>query len=335
MTRGTQRSVDMARLRIALIGSGHWGRQHARIFRERDDTELCAIVGRSERGGSLAAASGARFYRDVDLMLDSERPDLVSVCVPFQHQAAVALQVVRRGFPLLVEKPLATTTADAGELLREAEARGLFFAINFNHRYAQPFQLARAAVQAGRVGDPAFAVWRFGGDWDPGHPTGTLIESLCHGFDMLEHLAGPVISVMCAMTDKTGAGFRSVTLSLELANGAVAAAIGSYDASFEYPFAHYFELNGTLGRIFVQDTTRKFTFTPKGSETSETWEAGLFNDGARSFGRMMDRHVDDMLNAFRAGRPPPVPARCGLRALQIAEAAAASHREGRRVAVTP
>jgi predicted dehydrogenase len=323
----------MNRIRIALIGSGYWGRHHARLYWNRDDTELCAIAGRSERGGKLASTLGARFYQDVDLMLSMERPDLVCVCVPYQQQAAVALHVIRRSFPLFVEKPLATTTTEAAELLREADQRGLFFAINFNHRYARPFQLARETVLAGRVGAPVFAVWRFGGAWDPGHPTGLLIESLCHGFDMLEHLVAPVTSVMCEMSDKTGAGFRSVVLSLGLGDGSVAAAIGSYDSSFEYPLAHYFELNGTLGRILIQDTTRKFTFTPKGSETSETWEAGLFNDQARSFSRMMDLHVDALLTAFRDGRPPPVHARCGWRALQIAEAATLSHRQGRRVAV--
>ena len=323
----------MAKLRIALIGSGYWGRQHARIYGERSDTELCAIAGRSDRGGRLAATLGAHFYQDVDLMLSTERPDFVSVCVPYQQQAAVASQVIRQDFPLLVEKPLATTTAEAEELLREADERGLFFAINFNHRYARPFQMAREAVSAGRIGDPSFAVWRFGGAWDPGHPTGTLIESLCHGFDMLEHLVAPVTSVMAEMTDKTDAGFRSVVLSLGLADASVAAAIGSYDSSFEYPLAHYFELNGTLGRIFIQDTTQRFTFTAKGSETSETWEAGLFNDRDRSFARMMDEHVDAMLQAFRTGQSPPVPAHCGLRALQIAEAATVSHREGRRVAI--
>lgn len=325
----------MAKLRIALIGSGYWGRHHARLYRERSDTELCAIVGRSERSSELATALATGFYRDLDRMLEEERPDLVCVCVPYQQQASVALQVIRRGFPLLIEKPLAASTADAEVLLREADERGLFFAINFNHRYARPFQLARAAILAGRVGDPSFAVWRFGGAWDPGHPTGTLIESLCHGFDMLEHLVAPVSSVMCEMTDKTGAGFRSVVLSLRLADASIASAIGSYDSAFEYPFAHYFELNGTRGRIFIQDTVRKFTYTPRGSETSETWEAGLFNDQARSFARMMESHLDELLAAFKAGQPPPVHARCGLRALQIAEAAMVSHREGRRVVITP
>ena len=321
----------MPRLRIALIGSGYWGQHHARLYAEHPALEFCALVGRSDR--SRAAAEGWRvpFYDDPDRMLAEARPDLVTVCLPYQQQAAVVLRVLRAGVPVFTEKPLAATVREGAELVREAAARKLFFAINFNHRYAKPFQLARQAIEAGRLGEPVCAVWRFGGAWDPGHPYGTLIESLCHGFDMLEVLIGPVTSVMCAMTDRTGAGFRSVSLALGFANGAVASVLGTYDSSFEYPLAHYFELNGTEGRIFIRDTCKSFTFTPKGSETSEVWEAGLFNDGARSFSRMMAAHVDAVIAARQAGQSPPVPAACGLRALEIAEAAIESHTQGKRI----
>lgn len=323
----------MTKIRIALVGSGYWGQHHARIYSTRPDTELCALVGRSERSREHASRLGASFYSDVEAMLAAERPDLVCICLPYLRQAPITLRVLEAGFPVFTEKPLATTFSEGAELIEKAVKRRLFFAINFNHRYARPFQLAREAIDAGKVGDPVCAVWRFGGNWDPGHPYGTLIESLCHGFDLLEHLVGPVATVMCEMTDKTGAGFRSVALSPRFENGAVATMLGTYDSSFEYPLSHYFELNGTKGRIFIRDTLKSFTFTPKGSELSKTWEAGLFNDQARQFSRMMDAHVDHLLEAFKAGAPPPVPARCGLRALAIAEAAIASFQQGKRMTV--
>lgn len=324
-------SASTSKVRVALVGSGYWGRHHARNFHDHPQTELCALVGTSERGRPLAERLGAHYYRDVDAMLQAERPDLVTVCLPFRHQSDVTLRVLRSGVAVLTEKPLATTSAAARELLSEAEARRLFFGINFNHRYAQPFQLARRAIDQGRLGEPVCAVWRFGGAWDPEHPHGTLIESLCHGFDMLEHLIGPTRSVMCEMTEKTGAGFRSVSLSLGFSSGAIASVLGTYDSSFEYPFSHYCELNGTEGRIFIRDTLRHFLLTRKGSETSESWEAGLFNDSARQFTRMMDAHIDAVIQAFIAREPPPIPAECGLRALLVAEAAIASHTQGRRV----
>ena len=47
----------------------------------------------------------------------------------------------------------------------------------------------------GRLGDLVFLTWRFGGEGGGDHPHGNLIETQCHGFDMLEHLAGPITSV--------------------------------------------------------------------------------------------------------------------------------------------
>src|SRR5205085_6136571 len=113
-------------------------------------------------------------------------------------------QVIRAGFPLLVEKPLVFDLAEADTLLDEAEQRGLFFAINFNHRYAKTIQMARTAIQAGRVGEITFASVRFGGEGSSDHPHANLIETQCHSFDQLEYLCGPIESIMAQMTNKTG-----------------------------------------------------------------------------------------------------------------------------------
>jgi myo-inositol 2-dehydrogenase / D-chiro-inositol 1-dehydrogenase len=60
--------------------------------------------------------------------------------------------------------------------------------------------------------------------------------------------------------------------------------------------------------------------------------AGYFNDTDREFHRTFDRHVDDMLDAFRRGEKPPVHARAGYWALEVGYAAIESFETGRRVA---
>ena len=169
-------------------------------------------------------------------MLERERPDLVSVCLANEGHFEPTLKVIRAGFPLLVEKPLVFDLDQADILLREAEARSLFFAINFNHRYATPVAMAAEAVRAGDLGELVFATWRFGGE--PGtssHPHANLIETQCHGLDMLEHLCGPIDSVTAQMTDKTGRGYSTLVAALHFANGAVGSLVGSYDSSYAYP----------------------------------------------------------------------------------------------------
>lgn len=327
--------IETDRIKVALVGAGGWGYQHARVFAAREDVDLCAVAGRTaERTRARADEFGMRWYLDIDDMLAAEKPDLVSLSLPNMGHFEPTLQVIRAGFPLLVEKPLVFDMTEAETLLREAEARDLFFAINFNHRYAKPVRMAKAAIDAGRLGPVVFATWRFGGEGAGGHPHANLIETQCHGFDMLEQFAGPIASVQAEMTDMTGKGFSTMALSLKFANGAVGSLVGSYDSSYAYPGTHQVEINGTEGRITIDDTVKRYRFHRLGEETGEVWEAGYFNDFEREFLRTFDRYLAPMLEAFKRGAEPPVHARAGYRALALAQAAIESYETGRRVAVT-
>ena len=326
--------MTQERIKVALIGAGGWGRQHARVFSERSDVEFCAIVGRTpEKTQARAAEFGARAYTDIGAMLDTEHPDLVSLSLPNQGHFDATLAVIQAGYPLLAEKPLVFDLAEADALIEEAARRDLFFAINFNHRYAQPVQLAKAAIDAGRLGPLVFATWRFGGEGGSDHPHANLIETQCHGFDMLEFLCGPIASVTAQMTDLTGGGFRTLALALRFTSGAVGTLLGSYDSSYAYPNAHHVEINGAAGRVTVEDTVRRYTFQEAGSETGEVWSAGYFNDRDREFHRTFDAYIDALLTAFKNGLPPPVPAEAGRRALALAYAAIESFETGQRVSL--
>lgn len=327
----------MTPLRVAVVGAGSWGAEHARIFGGRPDTELVAVVGRDEtRTQTRADAYGTRGYTDLAAMLDQERPDLVSVCLPNEDHFEVTRHLVEAGVDLLVEKPLVFDLGEADALLAAAERSGSFFAINFNHRYAEPVLRARAAIEAGELGRVVFATWRFGGEANHGTSRhANLIETQCHGFDMIEHLVAPVVSVAAQMTDVTYGDLSTVALALELADGAVATMLGSYDSSYAYPDSQLVEVNGTAGRLTIHDTVRRLEISRAGDAERRVWEAGYFDDEARGFHGTFDRHVDALLAALRAGEPPPVHARAGRRALQIAHAAIESYESGRRVDVAP
>ncbi len=322
------------RVRVALVGAGGWGRQHARVFAAHPEVELCAVAGRTpERTEARAREFNIRAYTDIGEMIERERPDLVSLSLPNQGHYEPTRAVIEAGCHLFVEKPLAFDLDEADALLAAAASRNLFFAINFNHRYARPHQMARTAIDAGRLGDLVFALWRFGGEGRSDHPHANLIETQCHGFDLLEWLCGPIASVMAEMTDKTGGGWRTLALSLRFASGAVGSLLGSYDSSYSYPGTHLLEINGTAGRVLVEDTVRRYAFHPTGSETGEVWQAGYFNDRGREFHRTFDMHLTDLLAAFRAGQEPPIHARAGRRALLLAHAAIRSFETGTRVAI--
>lgn len=319
-------------LKVALIGTGGWAREHARILQGRPDVDFCGIMGRNaERTATRAKEYGTQPYTSIKTMLDEQKPDLVCVCLPNQHHFEPTMQVIEAGFPLLVEKPLVFNLHEADALIEAAQARNLFFAINFNHRYAKPLQLAKQAIDAGEVGDIIFATWRFGGEGFSDHPHANLIETQCHAFDQLEWLCGPIDSVMAEFTDITGKGFSTLVLSLKFQSGALGSLVGSYDSSYAYRDTQRLEINGSKGRILIEDTVRRFQFQSAGEETAQEWQAGYFNDLDREFHRTFDRHMDEILKAFRAGEGPPIHADWGRRILRLAYAAIESFETGKRV----
>jgi myo-inositol 2-dehydrogenase / D-chiro-inositol 1-dehydrogenase len=90
-------------------------------------------------------------------------------------------------------------------------------------------------------------------------------------------------------------------------------------------------VNGTAGRLVIEDTVRRFTLQAAGDETARVWQAGYFNDHDRDFHHTFNRHVDHLLDALRRGCEPPVHARAGQRALLLADAIIRSFETGERV----
>lgn len=322
--------------KIALVGTGAWwGWHHARILSEHPDIDFCALVGRTpDKLHARAEEFQVNAYTTIKDMLAQEKPDLVSVCLGNKDHYQPTLELIKADIPVFVEKPLVFDMQEADHLIEEAEKRNLFFALNFNHRWALPVQKSYQAIQQGRLGILIYATWRFGGEGPQCHQWENLIETQCHGFDMLEHLCGPIDSVAMQASNASNKGFSSYTLSLRFKNAAVGSMTGSYDTSYAFPNTHLLEINGMKGRIMVEDTVKKYSFQETGNETAEVWQAGYFNDKDRMFHHAFDKHFEDMIKAFRSGQEPPVHARMGRRALRLAKAAIESFEKGLIVKVS-
>tara|TARA_B110000014_G_scaffold221283_1_gene177839 strand:- start:97 stop:831 length:735 start_codon:yes stop_codon:yes gene_type:complete len=241
------------------------------------------------------------------------------------------MKVINSNCHLFVEKPLVFKINQAENLIKEAKKRKLFFGINFNWRYSTPVKKAVEAIKKNKVGDINFISWRFGGGGGGGDPHGNLIETQCHGFDMLEYLNGPIKSVYSFMTNKTNNGYSTFVVSMKFKNNAVGSLLGSYDTSYAYPNTHYIEINGSKGRILIEDQVKKYTYNKKNSEVAEVWEAGFFNDYEREFHRTFDEHFNEVIKNFINNKEPPVHAKVGKRTLELALSSIESYKKGERV----
>lgn len=134
-----------APLRVAVIGVGHLGRHHARIFASLPGAALVGVVDINEtRAREIAAQHGTAAFTRAEAMLG--RVDAVSVAVPTESHLAVARPFLERGIATLVEKPLARSVGEAKALLEAAARGGAVLAAGHTERYNPAVQAALPLV---------------------------------------------------------------------------------------------------------------------------------------------------------------------------------------------
>jgi predicted dehydrogenase len=125
----------VAKLRAGVVGAGVFGGYHAANYAQRPDVVLTSVFDpHPDRARLLADRFGARICFDLSEMLDGV--DVLSICAPAQAHAALALACLRAGKPVYVEKPIATSMADADAIVIEGRRRGLAVACGFLERAA-------------------------------------------------------------------------------------------------------------------------------------------------------------------------------------------------------
>ncbi|HWR59196.1 MAG TPA: Gfo/Idh/MocA family oxidoreductase [Thermodesulfovibrionales bacterium] len=121
-------------LRVAVVGAGYLGQHHARIYSELDGAELAGVVDCDvARANEVAARCGARAYTDYREVLGEV--DAVSIVVPTTNHFEVALDCVRAGKDVFVEKPIAATVLEADELIHEAKKADRVLQVGHLERY--------------------------------------------------------------------------------------------------------------------------------------------------------------------------------------------------------
>jgi predicted dehydrogenase len=121
-------------LRAGVIGVGHMGRHHARIYGELPDCELTAIVDEDlDRAREMAAKHGGRAYQNVREVLD--KIDVASVAVPTVYHHEIARPLIDARISLLIEKPIATNSATARMMVEWARQAECVIAVGHSERF--------------------------------------------------------------------------------------------------------------------------------------------------------------------------------------------------------
>jgi UDP-N-acetylglucosamine 3-dehydrogenase len=130
------------------------GERHARILASLPDVVLVAVCdARRDVAERVAAPAGARVATDLEEVLGRGDLDAVTICTPDAHHRAPCEMAAREGVHVLVEKPIATTLADAEAIVTVCAAAGVVLLVGHCLRFDPRYDQARAAVAAGDVGE--------------------------------------------------------------------------------------------------------------------------------------------------------------------------------------
>jgi predicted dehydrogenase len=140
----------MEKLNVAVVGVGHLGKEHARIYRSLPDVRLAAVVDtNAQRAGAIGKKEGVPFYYGHEQLL-GEKLDAVSIAVPTGAHFRVANDFLRAGISVLVEKPMTRTLDEADTLISLAREKGKILQVGHVERFNPIVSAVREHVRAPR-----------------------------------------------------------------------------------------------------------------------------------------------------------------------------------------
>ena len=336
---------DPASVRIVLVGCGAIGWEVAtRVYSHPTDGRyrLVAAVdpdtGRADAVGALLGIPA--FASLAEVPAAGVEFDAVDQRLPHHLHADAAVEVLTAGRHILVEKPLATSIADATRMVAAADGAGVVAAVAENYPHLSAVKFARHAIAAGRTGAiralRTTRAYTLGGVWvrdgwrtGTGPSSGILLDQGTHHTSLLRRLGGEITAVAAqhgiAPEDAGAGGVETVLLTVRFASGLLAHSLYSWGAAalLDEVEATVF---GSKARIDVHvsyesDLGHARCFdaqTPRGTAISPPEN---YYDSHRLI-------VDDWVAAITEQRPPLVTFADAAADLAVVLAAAASLQHG-------
>jgi predicted dehydrogenase len=293
------------------VGVGYLGKHHARILSSLPGVELVAVADtNAPRAAEVAAAYATRASVDAGELLG--QVDAVTIAVPTEAHLAVALPFLRAGIPVLVEKPMTRSVAEADELIAAAERAHVALAVGHTERFNPAVEAARPLLT-----DPRFIeVHRLGAFPDRSLDIDVVFDLMIHDLDVLLSLVRADVDAIEAV------GVPVLTGRVDIANARLR-------------FANGCIANITASRI-SRDRVRKIRFFQPATYLSIDYAAqkierwGLIqNDGGMPSiqgGEVavvnqepLLRELTDFIDAVVSNRAPLVTGHEGRRALALAQ----------------
>lgn len=309
---------------FGVIGTGFWGKNHARVLSEIGNARLVAICDiDAARAESIAKNYDVDWYsRDEDL-LKRDDVEAVCICTPTTTHAEVASRAINHGKHLLIEKPMANIAAQAETLLEEAEKHGVHLMTGFIERFNPGLQRMKKIIEDGELGEPVLALSRRVGKWPERiGDIGVVKDSAIHDLDIMRFLFEEEPLTVYARAGSLGHRFEDYAQIVLSFSGIRTAFV---EANWLTPHkVRLLTVTGSEAIASVDYITQEIVIEDVEKIIKPKYE----------WAEPLKRELEHFADSIIKNEEPCVTGLDGLRALQIAEAALNSAQTGKVVKFT-
>lgn len=342
-------------LRMAIAGIGLAGRRHAEAIDQLQGISLCAVVEPDEVGQNYAANLNIPCHETLDELFAEHSPDGVILATPTTLHVTQGLECIRQGCPVLVEKPLGTTSKECIRLVSEAERNGVVLMVGHHRRFNPLIRRAKEVISAGELGNIRAVhinTWFYKPDeyfenapWRKKFGAGPISVNLAHDIDLIRYLCGEVEAVQ-GHSVPSARGYENEDVAaavLQFSNGA----IGTITVSDSIVAPWSWEL--TSGEYPIYPPTSESCYWIGGSHGSfslpdlrlwthceglrDWWTPISATSLTRGSSDPLVNQISHFADVIRGKSKPLVPGREGLQSLKVIEAIQTACSEGIKVKI--
>lgn len=306
-------------MRIAVLGLGFMGSTHLKALRDIPGVEVVGVCSADEKAlsGDLSGIQGniggpgekydfsrMKRFPDPEPLLADPDIDAVDICLPTQLHSDVALEALRSGKHVLVEKPMALDGASADAMVAEAAKRNRVLMAAHVLRFMPVYRvlrnflcsgglgLARHAIFRRRCAAPAWSQWL----GDPTKSGGGVFDLLIHDVDMCLHLFGNPETVSATGYSAAESGIDVITGELHYPGQGTVVVTGGWHHPKSYPFSMEYTVVADGGTIEYSSSGKEGPTLYKLDGSSEPLPLPT-EDGYRA-------EIEYFVNCCRTGRHP-------------------------------
>lgn len=301
----------MCSVRVGVVGVGHLGMHHARVYTEILNAQLVGVADVSEdRAHSIAEPFGVPCFTDVNALIERTHPDALSIVVPTSAHFEVAKKAMEQGINVLIEKPVTTSVSEAESLLKLASKKDLILQVGHIERFNSAVQHVRQFIK-----DPYFIQTRRMGPFSPRiNDVGVVLDLMIHDVDIVLSMMNSELVSISAVGSSIRTEHEDIaSAQLSFANGAMAQILVSRvsekrQRTMEITEAErYITVNYETQDVSVQRCVRQ-----SGGNVVEVMEHPVFPKT-----EPLKMELQHFISCVKDGKQPMVGIKDGKRALEV------------------